>query len=152
MGRLIFSLALGWLSGMSVMAPEHSARAAQPQEKTPVLKAKLEQFQGRWITSRARKEDEKIHREHLILEFKGEELTFFTEEDGKKGNQFTLKVMEVEQRGAEQWLVLRSAGAHRYTIHYDLEGGRLILVGRLLNRPFENFSLSGEYRKAASAR
>ncbi len=116
-------------------------------EKQPGLEAKLEPFRGRWTTSRERKEDEKIRRYQLVLEFKGGELTFFTEEGGKKGNQFTLKVIGVKQADGAPRLVLEFGERQTYVIHYDFEGDRMILVGRLLNRPFEGFSLSGEYKR-----
>ena len=62
-------------------------------EKQPGLEAKLEPFRGRWTTSREKKEDEKVNRYELFLEFKDGEPTFITEEGGKKGDQFTLKLI-----------------------------------------------------------
>jgi hypothetical protein len=116
-------------------------------EKQPGLAAKLEPFRGRWTTSREKKEDEKVSRYELVLEFKDGELTFFTEEGGKKGNQFTLNVIGVEQGDGAPHLILGFGERSKYVIHYDFEGGRMILVGRLPNRPFEGFSLSGEYKR-----
>jgi hypothetical protein len=122
-------------------------RTVPAEEKQPGPETKLEQFRGRWTTSRERKEDEKVRRYQLALEFKDGELTFFTEEDGKKGNEFTLKVIAVEQGDGAARLVLGFGERSKYVVYYDLEGDRMILVGRLLNRPFEGFSLSGEYKR-----
>jgi hypothetical protein len=122
-------------------------RTVWAEEKQPGPETKLEPFRGRWTTSREKKEDEKVRRYQLTLEFAGDELTFFTEEDGKKGNQFTLKVIEVEQGEGVSRLVLGFGERSRYVVACDFVGERLILVGRLPNRPFEGFSLSGEYQR-----
>ena len=45
-------------------------------EKQPGLEAKLEPFRGRWTTSREKKEDEKVNRYELFLEFKDGEPTW----------------------------------------------------------------------------
>jgi hypothetical protein len=86
----------------------------------------------------------------VVLEFKGSEVTLWTEEGGKKGNEFTLKVLAVEEGRAESHLVLEHST--KYTIYYDFQDDKLILVGRLPNRPFEGFSLSGEYRRLEKAK
>jgi hypothetical protein len=122
-------------------------RAIPADEKQSTLDTKMEPFRGRWTASRESKEREKIRRYQLVLEFKGAELTFFTEEDGKKANEFTLKVIAVEEGPKESHLVL-GFGSSKYVVHYDFEGEKMILVGRLPNRPFEGFSLSGEYNRA----
>jgi hypothetical protein len=92
------------------------------------------------------RDGEKVRSYQLILEFRGDELTFYTEEDGKKGNQFTLKVIGVEQGKEVPYLVLGN-GQTKYPLYYDFQGERMILVGRLPNRPFEGFSLAGEYKR-----
>jgi hypothetical protein len=124
-----------------------AARSILADEKQPARDAKLEQFLGRWTTSRERKEDEKVRRYQLVLEFKGGELTFFTEEGRKKENQFTLNVIK-DVRGKDAAYLILGHAESRYVVHYDFVGERLILVGRLPNRPFEGFSLSGEYQRA----
>jgi hypothetical protein len=121
--------------------------AVSADEKKPGA-AKLEQFQGRWITSRQEKGDGKTRAYQLVLEFKEDQLTFFTEEKGEKGNTFTLRVIGGEESPYGSHLIL-SGGTHKYTVHYDFQGEKLILVGRLPNRPFEGFSLSGEFARAA---
>jgi hypothetical protein len=93
-----------------------------------------------------------VRRYQLTLELTGEELTFFTEEDGKKGNPFTLKVIAVEQADGASRLVLGFGERSRYVVACDCVGDRLILVGRLPNRPFEGFSLSGDYQRVEKAK
>jgi hypothetical protein len=115
-------------------------------EKQPRPDTKLERFLGRWTTSREKKEGEKVRRYQLVLEFQSGELSFFTEESGKKGNQFTLKVIE-DVDGKDTGYLVLGYGESRYVVHYDVESERMILVGRLPNRPFEGFSLSGEYKR-----
>jgi hypothetical protein len=122
-------------------------RTVPAEENQPGPETKREQFRGRWTTSRESKEDEKVRHYQLVLEFNGGELTFFTEEDGKKGNPFTLKVIVVEQGDGASHLVLGFGERSKYVIYFDFEGDRMILVGRLPNRPFEGFSLSGEYKR-----
>jgi hypothetical protein len=123
-------------------------RVILAHEKQSPSATKLEQFRGRWITSRPRKEEAKIHRDELVLEFKGDELTFFTQEGGKKGNEYTLKVIGVEEGAGASRVILGFGSRSKYIVHYDFQGEKLILVGRLPNRPFEGFSLSGEYHRA----
>jgi hypothetical protein len=96
---------------------------------------------------RERREGEKVRHSQLILEFRNDELTLCTKEDGKKGNQFTLNVNGIEEGKNASSLVL-SHGESKFVIYYDFQGERLILVGNLLNRPFEGVSLSGEYQRA----
>jgi hypothetical protein len=45
-------------------------------------------------------------------------------------------------------VILGFGSRSKYIVHYDFQGEKLILVGRLPNRPFEGFSLSGEYHRA----
>jgi len=115
-------------------------------DKPPAQESRLEQFRGRSSTTREMREGEKVRHSQLVLEFRGGELTFYTEEGGKKGNQFTLKVIGVEQGKDVPYLVL-GHGESKYVVYYDFQSERMILVGRLLNRPFEGFSLSGEYKR-----
>jgi hypothetical protein len=126
-----------WLSATTTIRAEDKPLAREPG---------LEQLLGRWSTSREMKEGEKARHSQLVLEFRGGELTFYTEEGGTKGNQFTLNVIAVEQDKGVSHLVLGRGGS-KYVVYYDFQRGRLILVGRLLNRPFEGFSLSGEYKR-----
>jgi hypothetical protein len=112
----------------------------------PAQESKLEQFRGRWTTSREKRDGDKVRSSQLILEFRCGELTFYTEEGGKKGNEFTLKVIGVEQGKDVPYLVL-GHGQTKYPVYYDFPGERMILVGRLWNRPFEGFSLSGEFQR-----
>ena len=125
---------------------------AAPQDPTPQQPAgqesQLERFHGRWTTSRERTEGEKVRRFQLVLEFKGGELTFFTLHEDGKGNEFTLKVIRVEQGDGGPRLILGFGERCKYVVYYDIEGDRMVLVGRLPNRPFEGFSLSGEYKRA----
>jgi hypothetical protein len=131
------------LLGCLWLGPFETVRA---EEKPPPQGPDLEQFFGRWSTPREVREGEQVRHSQLVLEFRGDELTFFTEEGGKKGNRFTLKVLGVEQGKGVPHLLL-GHGASRYVVSYDFQRLRLILVGRLLNRPFEGFSLSGEYKR-----
>jgi hypothetical protein len=124
---------------------------AKEFDKPPAQESELAQFRGRWSTSREMKEGEKVRHSQLVLEFRGGELTFYTEEGGKKGNQFTLKVIRVEQGRDVSNLVLGHSES-KYVVYYDFQGERMILVGRLLNRPFEGFSLSGEYKRVEEAK
>jgi hypothetical protein len=120
--------------------------SAIPVEDKPAQAAKLEQFRGRWSTSREKREDEKVRSYQLVLEFRGDKLTFYTEEGGKQGNRYTLQVIGVEPDKEVPYLILGS-GQSKYTVYYDFQGERMILVGRMWNRPFEGFSLAGEYRR-----
>ena len=38
-------------------------------------------------------------------------------------------------------------GNSKYVVYYDFVDERMVLIGTLLNRPFEGFSLSGEYKR-----
>jgi hypothetical protein len=123
-----------------------STRTILADDRPPAQQSRLEQFRGRWSTAREVREGEKVRHSQLVLEFRGGALTFFTEEGGKKGNQFTLKVIGVEQDKDVPYLVLGHSKS-KYVVHYDFQSERMILVGRLPNRPFEGFSLSGEYKR-----
>jgi hypothetical protein len=105
---------------------------------------RLKQFHGQWSRSREKKDGDRVRQSQLILEFRGEDLTFYTEEGGKKGNEFTLKVLGIEQGKDASHLVL-GHGKSKYVVYYDFQSERMILIGNLQNRPFEGFSLSGEY-------
>jgi hypothetical protein len=118
----------------------------EADDKPPAQDPKLEEFRGRWSTSREMRDGEKVRSYQLILEFRGDELTFYTEEGGKKENQFMLRVIGVEQGKEVPYLVLGN-GQTKYPLYYDFQGERMILVGRLPNRPFEGFSLAGEYKR-----
>jgi hypothetical protein len=122
--------------------PTIRADDQQPAQGLP-----LERSHGRWSTSRERREGERVRRSQLTLEFRNDELTLCAKEDGKKGNQFILKVNGIEE-GKNASSLLLSHGGSKYVIYYDFQGERLILVGNLLNRPFEGFSLSGECQRA----
>jgi hypothetical protein len=128
------------------------SRQSEPAgDKQPALETKLEPFRGRWSTSRESKVDGKMRRYDVVLEFKGSEMTFWTVEGGEKGNAFTLKVLAVESEDTASRLVLEH-GTRKYTIYYELRGDKLMLVGLLPNRPFEGFSLSGEYSRIEKAK
>jgi hypothetical protein len=120
--------------------------SAVPVEDKRAQEAKLEQFRGRWSTSREERDGDKVRTYQLILEFRRDQLTFYTEEGGRKGNQFMLQVIGVEQGKEVPYLVL-SNGQTKYPVYYDFQGERMILVGRLPNRPYEGFSLAGEYKR-----
>jgi len=91
-------------------------------------------------------EGEKVRQFHLILEFRGGKLMFCTEEAGKKEHQFSLEVIRIEQAQGVSCLVF-GHGASQYLVSCDFHSERMILAARLLNRPVEGFSLSGEYKR-----
>jgi hypothetical protein len=124
---------------------------AKEIDKPPAQESRPAQFRGRWSTSREMREGEKVRHSQLVLEFRGDELTFYTEEGGTKGNQFTLKLIGVEQGKDVPYLVLGHSES-KYVVYYDFQSERMILVGRLLNRPFEGFSLSGEYKRVEESK
>src|SRR4051794_531467 len=111
---------LRWMLGVVLLSCLwlSPARPAPAEEKPAGLETRLEPFRGRWTTSRETMEDGKVRRDQLVLEFKGGELTFFTEEEGKKGNAFTLTVIAVEDDAAPH-LILGHGERSKYAVHYD---------------------------------
>jgi hypothetical protein len=58
-----------------------SPRTMVADDKPPAPEPKLEKFHGRWSTSREVREGEKVRHSQLVLDFRGRELTYYTEED-----------------------------------------------------------------------
>lgn len=147
-------VAVGILWGASPQDPPplHAGGSSSPPNpaamEPAVQENQRERFHGRWTTSRERKEGEKSRRYQLILEIDGGSLKYFTMQEEGKGNGFTLNVIGVEQGDSVTRFILSAGGTKKCTIYCDFEGDRMILVGHLpMNRPFEGFSLSGEYTR-----
>jgi hypothetical protein len=123
-----------------------SALLAEDQQEWQA--AELKKLGGRWTTVREQKvEQDKIQRTRVDLEFADGELRVFLF-DGKNAQFWHggLKVIGVEMIDGKWWkpqLKLSNAD-----VYYDFVGEKLILVGRVLPRPWEGFQLSGEYVRA----
>jgi hypothetical protein len=115
--------------------------------------AELEKLAGRWTAVREEQIDPgKTRRRRVDLEFAGGELRVsLSDEDGKPVWDGSLAVTGVEPSREREWLplVLRFDKALAY---YDLDGERLVVVGRVWPRPWEGLVLSGEYKRAAKPR
>jgi hypothetical protein len=140
------------LSAVLLMFPRVGTIDEKKAAEKPAAESRLKQFQGVWVTTREHKEGEKVHQYKLVLEFKGDQLTFFTEREGKKGNQFTLTASkpETDLDGpalVEMGRLILTYGSSKYSLYYDFVKERLVLVGKLPNRPFEGFSLSGDFAR-----
>src|SRR3954451_2172651 len=99
------------------------AGAGTADEPKPA-ESKLKPFHGVWATTRERKDGDKVVRSRLVLEFKGDTLTFFTERDGKKDNSFTLTVGEPETnrgdgRVAEADRLILTGSSAKYAVYYE---------------------------------
>jgi hypothetical protein len=143
MSRSLFSLLLLAARAPGQPDPPEGVRAG---DVTP------RELSGRWVATRDVPRDGTPVRSRLLLDFTRDRLTMTTEVGGKKETEFVLTVVEARPGTGLPRLVLGHGERSRYEVAYDAEGDRLVLVGRLLNRPFEGFSLSGVYRRPAAAR
>jgi hypothetical protein len=117
-------------------------------EKKAWQAAELKKLAGRWTAVREEQAGPgKTRRRRVDLEFADGELRVsLSDEGGKPARDGSLKVTGVEPSNEREWLplVLRLDKALAY---YDLDGGRLVVVGRVWPRPWEGFVLSGEYTR-----
>src|SRR6478609_8587550 len=95
--------------------------------------AVLKPFIGRWSRPWELKDGGAVRHLRVLLHFRDGEVTLATEEGGKKGNEYTLKVLAVEEGKDASHLVL-GFGKSRYVVYFDIHGDRLILIGRMVNR------------------
>jgi hypothetical protein len=119
--------------------------------KKPWQETELKRFQGRWTALREEKTDQEgVRRREVELEF-GDGRVKITILDEKRNQTWSnsLQVIGVEQVGPVSRLVLGSGEQKKAEVYYDFAGDKMILVGRIIPRPFEGFSLSGEYRRPA---
>lgn len=119
-----------------------NSSAAEPDKS-----AELKKLHGRWIASRdVEYEKGKFRRQWVELEFAGNELTIaILNENKKRSWDFTLDVIGVESVNDISRIAIGLNKRAYAEIYYDFVGGKLILTGRIRPRPFEGFSLSGEY-------
>jgi hypothetical protein len=106
--------------------------------------AELKKLAGRWTTVREEKaEKDKIRRITVDLQF-------------ADGN-LSVTIDGITHPAPRMVLVKPDRGPARFDlginpIYYSFVGGQLIVVGTIMNRPFEGFDLSGEYRRSEPAK
>ncbi len=112
--------------------------------------AELKKFQGRWTAFREEKTDqEKVRQQWVDLEFADSGMKIFILDEKRKQTwEGSLNVIGVEQVGPISRLILGSGEQKKAEVCCDFVGDKMILVGRIMPRPFEGFSLSGEYKRA----
>ena len=131
-----------WLGLIAILAvcPFHALHAGD--EKSGDKKwqeAELKKLTGRWTTVRKEKEKDKVRTTQVDLEFADGKLSVTM-----NGSTYSAPPMV---------LVKQDKGPGRLDlginpIYYSFVGEKLIVVGHILNRPFEGFDLSGEYKRS----
>jgi hypothetical protein len=125
-------------------------RTLHADDKEVWQEAQLKKLGGRWTTVREEKTDEdKPRRRRVDLEFTDGKLKVFVrdEKDAPISAGPPLKVIGVERAGG-RGLASRLDLERDEQVYFDLVGEKLILVGGIGHRPFEGFTLSGEYKRA----
>lgn len=151
MGRILQGVAVvAWclLSASLCGAAGPDARPAADDKKA-WQESELKRFQGRWQTYREEKiGDEPVRRRWLELEFADGRMKLVVRDENKKQTfDGRLEVMKIESFGWGSRLVLGQGEIKKAEIYYDFVGDKLILAGRIPPRPYEGFSLSGEYKR-----
>ena len=134
---------------LSAAACPAGGQEQKPDDKLAWQEAELKKLQGRWTAFREVKADqEKSRRPRIELEVAGSEIMIrLLDEKASSTWNKSLQVLGVEQVGPVSRLVLGSGEQKKADIYYDFVDDKLILVGRILPRPFEGLSLSGDYMR-----
>ena len=113
--------------------------------------SELQKLQGRWTTLREEKSDQgKSRRQWVELEFAGGGLKILILDENRRQTwSNSLRVIGVERVGPVSRLILGSGEQKKAEVYLDFIGDKMTLVGRIIPRPFEGFSLSGEYQRPA---
>ena len=140
------------LMAASMGAPIRLLHADDP---TPWQQEQFKKLSGRWTTIRIVKSGKDEFRKIQVdLEFAAGELKVESHDpkDGKRLSQDKLKVVDVAAvnglgGGSHAKLIVGGNASQKAEVSYDFVGDKLVLVGRVGWRPWEGFSLSGEYQR-----
>jgi len=134
---------------LSVLTSSAIGQIIPADDEQSWQQSELQKLQGRWTTLREEKTDEgKLRRQWVELEFAGDGLKIqILDENRNQTWSNSLRVLGVEQVGPVSRLILGSGEQKKAEIYYDFAGDKIALVGRIIPRPFEGFSLSGEYSR-----
>jgi hypothetical protein len=106
--------------------------------------AELKKLTGRWTTVREENAGkDKIRRTRVDLEFAAGKLSVTI--DGARYSAPEMVFVKQDRGPARLDLGTNP-------IYYSFVGEKLIVVGRILNRPFEGFDLSGDYKRPEAAK
>ena len=134
---------------LSVVTSSATGQIIRANSKQSWQQSELQKLQGRWTTFREEKTDEgKLRRQWVELEFADGGLkVLILDENRNQSWSNSLRVIGVERVGPVSRLNLGSGEQRKAEIYYDFTGDKMTLVGRIIPRPFEGFSLSGEYQR-----
>jgi hypothetical protein len=106
---------------------------------------KLEPFQGVWETTQERKIGGELRQVRVVMEFKGDSFTFFTESKGAKQGPWTgtMTKPETNEDGIQKLTI--DLQTYNYPMYYRFVNDRLVLIFEPNKRPFAALTLSGEY-------
>ena len=135
---------------LSAVIGPAAGQALQADYKKAWQETELKKFSGRWMTFRQTNTDHvKVRRQWVELEFADGVMKITTLDEKRKQTwNNSLQVIGIEQVGPVSRLLLGSGEHKKAEVYYDFVGDKMILVGRITSRPFEGFSLSGEYKRA----
>ena len=136
---------------LSVVTSSATGQIIRANNKQSWQQSELQKLQGRWTTLREDKCDQgKSRRQWVELEFADGGLKIHVLDENRNQTwSNSLDVIGVDRIGPVSRLILGFGEQRKAEIYYDFAGGKMILVGRIIPRPFEGFSLSGEYQRPA---
>ena len=145
------------LMAASMGAPIRVLHADDP---TPWQQEQFKKLSGHWTTIRmAKSATDELRKIQVDLEFVAGELKvdLHDPKDGKRLFQDKLKVVDVAAvnglgGGSHARLIVGGNASQKAEVSYDFVGEKLVLVGRVGWRPWEGFSLSGEYQRPEKAK
>ena len=116
--------------------------------------SEIKKLQGRWTVIREEKNyQNKVRRGWMDLEFADRRLKIVTLDENRKQTwDSSLEVIDVERVGPVSRLILGHGTQKKAEVYFDFVGDKLILVGRIVPRPFEGFQFSGEYARVEQPR
>lgn len=135
---------------LSVVTPFATGKIIRADDEQSWQQSELQNLQGHWTTLREEKTDEgKPRRQWVELAFAGSGLKILVFDENRNQTwSNSLQMLGVERVGPVSRLILGSGEQRKAEIYYDFTGDKMTLVGRIIPRPFEGFSLSGEYQRA----
>ena len=119
-----------------------AAQEKKPDDKKAWQETELKKLQGRWTAFQEKKTDQDIIRRQWVeLEFadSGMKIIILDNKRNQTWN-YSLQVIGVEQVGPISRLVLGYGEQRKAEVYYDFVGDKMILVGRIMPRPFEGLS------------
>jgi hypothetical protein len=135
---------------LSVASSPMANHFAQADVKNIWQDNEIKKLKGRWTAFREEKNyQEKVRRVWVELEFTDRRLKIVTLDENRHQTwNESLAVIDIERVGPVSRLILGHEMQKKAEVYYDFVSKKLILVGRIVPRPFEGFQLTGEYTRA----